>query len=343
MDPAAAQDTQPQETQQPPVDKGAESSTADETQELAALWDKSQQEPEDHVAHETPLDETPQDDAAAVDPPADEAEATSADDAKPAAADDQRTLTELPRVVRDAWPDIPEAARSAILTSQQDMGRKLAEQGRLVQGIAPIRDVLVDAAKSIPSLKDMKPGEIASQVMTLADYAGQFNDKPVETLMALAEKHGAVDGLREALSGTTQNSSQPSLDPRQIEGLVETVVERTDMRKSVNDFAAKADHWPAVEKEMPRFVMAAQQLAPESSPADILDLAYEMAVEWLVPPEKAKPTEAATLAATDVDPEKTQGALNAKSVNVKSRPNGKGRTLSEDEELAAVYSKMQEQ
>ena len=83
-------------------------------------------------------------------------------------------------------------------------------------------------------------------------------------------------------------------------------------------------------------------MQPQASATDILKAAYDAAVSRLVPEaSKAQVEDASATDAEQPDPEKTKAALKAKSVNVKSTPNGKQRVLSEDEALAATWDRLQ--
>ena len=108
----------------------------------------------------------------------------------------------------------------------------------------------------------------------------------------------------------------------------------------IQAFAQSAEHWAEVEGHLPQFVALERELQPDGSNADILKAAYEAAVSRFVPEANRASQEAAQ--AVQVDPEKTKAARKAKSVNVRSQPSNKTRTLSEDEELAAVWDRAQD-
>lgn len=331
-----------------------EVSSANEDAELAAIYAKAQEEPGEPVETEA-QDQTPE---AEVD------EAAEDDQPVEQPAEEVRPPSELPRALRDHWKDIPEQARKAFVDSQREANLKLTEQGRLMQGIAPIRDALVEAARQMPALADMKPQDVAREVFQLAQMSQQFSEKPVETMIGLIRQHKLEDAVRQALSGepATQesqyvNSLQNEIkslkqqvarfgDPEYLRNQVAQVTTETRLIEEVSKFAETADHWSEVEHNIPVAIQFVQQMRPEASPQDVLKAAYDLAVSQAglqsVPmSEKASEGDAAIMAAQVSNPEKAKAALKAKSVNVTSRPNGKQRDLSEDEMLASVWSRMQ--
>lgn len=260
--------------------------------------------------------------------------------------------SDLPKEIRDAWGNLDETTRDAIARSHRDFSRKLGEQGRMVQGIRPIFDATVRAAKELPHLADMKPEQIADQVFELAKVSAQFNADPVKALMGYIDKHGLKEQMGQALAGTPMQGGetiqrltnhiqkletklQELGNPEYIRNQVTQVTTEQATVSEINEFAKSAEHWGAVEEHLPSFIALEQSMQPAGSPRDILKAAYEAAVSRFVP-EASKAPEAA-LEAAQMDPEKTKAALKAKSVNLRSQPSGKTRTLTEEEELAAVW------
>lgn len=331
----------------------AETPEQTEDGDLSAVWDKLNEEKPAETPDE-PEVETVEEPKAETD---DEAEDdTDEGEEKPAEVE---TPTDLPKALRDAWKDLPDTARQAVLDSQREMGRKLSEQGRLVQGIAPIRDVLVNASKEIPALANMRPQDVAAEVMQLAKISGNFQSRPVETMMQLVKQHGLEEPLRQALSGQApqqeamaanelrqqvsqlQRQLKQVSDPEYLRGQVEQFTTQTQLQGSVEQFAAQAPHWQDVEPHMPSAIAFVRESAPNASPQDVLDRAYRLAVSQFVPEATQAPTQdAAPQAAPATDPSKTEAARKAKSVNVRSTPTGKARTLTEEEELSRAYDRM---
>lgn len=337
----------------------APAETMTEDQILDAAFDKMQ--PEEEADDQTPdKPETGEDEAAAEEAAEGDDEAAEGEEGEADGPEPVEAPTELPRAVRDAWKDIPETARDAIVEAQRDANRKLSEQGRLIQGISPIRDVLVDAAQKLPALANMKPAEVAQEVMQLAQLSHQFNAQPVETITGLIKKHGLERAVFQALQGqgvpqgtrenVTLKNEIASLkrqlaqvsDPEYLREQVTAFTTESQTQAEVNAFAQQAEHWGAVENHMPVAIqMAKAKLGQDASPKDVLKAAYDLAVSQFVPDgQKAKSEPAARKAAQD-NPEKTESARNAKSVNVTSRPSNKPKKLTADEAMEEAWRRMQ--
>ena len=284
--------------------------------------------------------------------PAPEAEEAPAEvEAAPEAVE---APTDVPVALRKHWSALPEDARDAVLTSQREMSRKLSDMGRQVQGISPIRDVLVEAAKSNPAIMNMRPDELARDVMELAQFSAAFKSKPLETFITLANKHGMTDALRQALGGQPQEAQQSAAlqneirtlkaqlakaaDPEFIREQVSAVTMQERVISDVQGFAAQQEHWGEVEAFMPKVIPLVRDAMPDASAKDVLARAYDLALQTYRPELKAK-APAAVQAATAPDPERTQAAIQAKSINVTGRTTGKPREMTEEEIYSAAYDR----
>lgn len=319
-----------------------------EAAEMAAIFDRNEAEGEE-AAEEAPAEatEAPQE----------------ADDAEPEAQAPDAQVdapSDLPAAVKKAWATIPEEARTAILDGQREMGRKLADQGRQIQGIAPIRDTLVEAVKKLPELGNMRPEDVAKDVMELAQINAQFKSKPVETMLDLVKKHGLEQAMAQALSGqnVSEGAQQVPALLNEINGLKRQLAQVTDpefMRsqftsltqeqqtiQSVNEFAQSQPDWSEIEPHLPPAIAFVQNLAPDASPQDVLARAYKLAQSQIKPDAlKAPAPQAADEAARVVDPERSKKAQKAKSVNVSGSQPGKPRAMTEEEMMRQIYDKNQ--
>lgn len=310
--------------------------TQDDEPDYGAVYDKLTAEP---GAPETPTE--PSEAAEVAQPPQEAVEAP----------------TDVPVALRKHWQALPEDAREAVLSSQREMSRKLSDMGRQVQGISPIRDVLVDAVKANPAIANMRPDELARDVMELAQFSAAFKSKPLETFITLAQKHGMTDALRQALGGQPQAAQQTATlqneiaalkqqlaraaDPEFIREQVSAVTMQERVMSDVQSFAATKEHWSEVEAVMPDFIKTAKNMAPDLPAKDTLEFAYDLAFQALQrtrPDLKAK-AQAAVEAAATPDPERTQAALKAKSINVTGRTTGKPREMTEEEIYSAAYDR----
>lgn len=271
-------------------------------------------------------------------------------DAAPEAVD---APTDVPVALRKHWTALPEEAREAVLASQREMSRKLSDMGRQVQGISPIRDVLVSAVKELPALGNMKPEQVAQEVVQLAKISADFRSRPLETFLTLAKQHNMTDALRQALGGQPQAAQETATlqneiralkdqlsraaDPEFIREQVSAVTTQERVLSEVQAFASSVTNWGDVEPLMPEAIKLVRAIRPDASEKDTLRAAYETILNNR--PDLKAPAKAAVEAAPQPDPERTQAAIQAKSVNVPARTSGKPRELTEEEAYSAVYDR----
>lgn len=316
--------TPPAEPAQAPV-----LDTQDDDSELDAAWERAQAEPEEGDAAQP------------------EQEADAADEPAP---------TDVPVELKNAWGTLPKPTREALAKAHRDMASKLAEQGRLVQGIAPIRDSLVQAVREFPQLANMRPDQVAAEVFELARMSHNFAAKPVETMLGLIQKHNLGPQVAKALGAQLPEGAGESAvlrqqitqleqqlqriaDPEGIKSTVEAVIQQRSTLDEVTQFASTAEHWGEVEDYMPQVIPLVQaKLGASASSRDVLAQAYDLALSIYLPDAKAKAT-AAVASQPAADPKKAEAVLKAKSVNVTSRATGQPRVLTEDELLDAAYDR----
>lgn len=315
--------------------------------ELSALYDRmtTEEEPEQDEPAEQPEIEEAAEEAASEEP--DEAEEAKPVDVPPG----------LPADLRKHWATLSDEARSAIVADRDGLHRKLSDMGRQVQGIAPIRDVLIEATQKMPALANMRPQDAAREIFQLAEISQKFSEKPVETMLGLIQKHGLQQAMAQALSGQkpgqeTQyvNALQNKItqlerqvqrfsDPDYLSQQVTQITSQQSTLNEVEQFAQTADHWADVEEHIPLYIPAVRaKLGQGAAPGAVLKAAYERAIQDFVPDAKA-PTPPADEAQADPDPDRTAKALKAKSVNLSGKSTGKQRVLTEEEHLAMIYDK----
>jgi hypothetical protein len=262
--------------------------------------------------------------------------------------------TDVPTALRKHWQALPEDARDAVLTSQREMSRKLSDMGRQVQGLSPIKDVLVNASKDLPALMNMRPDQVAQEVVVLAKAVADFRTKPLETFLALAQEHKMVDALRQALGGqgqAAQDAESVQMHVRHLERQLSKVTDPEFIREQVSaitmqeralsevtEYAAAKEHWAEVEEDLPAFIAAVQRVNPDASHKDVLDRAYDLALQTKRPDLKA-PAKTAVEAVPQPDPERAKAAIEAKSVNVTGRTASKPKELTEEEAYEAAWAR----
>lgn len=269
------------------------------------------------------------------------------------AVEEVKAPSDIPQTLRAIWKDIPETAREAIQKDRNDLNRRLSDAGRQIQGISPIRDVLVQAVKQYPAMANLQPQEVAQQVFHLAGISQKFETDPVGTMMGLIQQHNMGQAVFQALSGQnpTQDAQgavalqnrinqleqqlQRATSPDYLREQVTSITTQERTMGDIQQFAANAEHWAEMEEHLPQVIPLAQQkLGEGAASAAVLEAAYNMALEIFKPDAKAQ--EAAPKAVSN-DADAAARALKAKSVNVSSSSSGKPRKMTEDEELRRVY------
>ena len=329
-----------------------------ELDEMGALFDKLTAdgitEEETPIAKEEPTDGLQQEE---------KAEGLTEENAEPAPEPEKpaepapEAPTDLPPALRAKWANMPEEARDAVLSSHRDLARRLADQGRVVQASKPVFDVLVQAAKEIPTLADMTPQQIAADVFKMAQIQGQLAANPVQTLLGIAKQYGALEGIKQAVAGQAPNQTaqenvalmqevrrlnsllQNVSNPEVIDQRINQTLTTRDTERMVSEYAAQKEHWASVEPVIPQFIpMAQQMLGGGASAQDVLDRAYDMAIHAM--PDLRKMVSAPAQAQAKPDPARTQAQLNAKSVNVKPAAPSQGKPLTERQAMEQAYDRL---
>lgn len=329
---------------------------ATDTDAMGAIWDRLN-------AEEAP---EPADDKAAPEPVADgetdEGEAAAdghdaADDQAAEGGDDaadaepvEAAPADLPKALRDHWKDIPKEAREAFTERHRDLSNRYREARRVEQAAKPTYDVLVEAVQKLPTLKAMKPEDVARDVFKMAQVQDALVRDPVQTILKIAQDYGAFEALQETFrSGQIQRAQgrrpQDAPNPADIERLVErraaAIVEQQlaqrEGRSIIEEFTSRP-HWKAVEPAIPAMIdVARMQLGENASHKALLGQAYEMAVRSmnLAAEEPASATKPEPVS----DPEKVQQQARARSVNVRSTKTGNPKPLTERQAMELVWER----
>lgn len=331
-----------------------------EDQSMAELYDRltaegiEEEKPEEAPAQPESAPETAEEAPAEAD--AAEAGEAATDDAESEEGEPEpvEAPSDLPTTLRKQWANIPEEARDAVLSSHRELSRRMAEQGRALR---PIHDVLIQAAQEIPTIRDMTPEQVARDVFSMARIQGELAQDPVKTLLGIAQRYGATEGIKQALGGQSPDNAaqqnmqlvqevkqlramlQQQADPQALEQRVMQTMTVRETERMVQDYASGKEHWGDVENVIPQMIPVAQQMLGEGASAkDVLDRAYDMAIH-AIPDLRAKVTVAAAPAPAQPDPARAAAQRKAKSVNVKSTSSGKPKPMNEDERLAAIWDK----
>lgn len=294
-------------------------------------------------------------------------EPESADDApdddqeEPEAAENESEEVELPHdlpvKLKDGWGKIPEEMRDTITSAHREMAQKVSQASREVNAYKPIRGALEAAIKANPAIADMKPEEVAQQLPGLVQAGQQLKQNPVQAILTLAQQHGVAQHLAQALGGNVDGARfqqeistlrqenerlRQELNPDRLRENFDSWHAETQTMSAVQKFANEAEHWGELEDKLPPFIEAAKAILPDSTaPEAVLEEAYNMALQRLLP-DKAKAPKAASEAAPEPDPAKVESAKRATSVNVQGKSAGKPRPKTEDELLDEAWRKMQQ-
>lgn len=336
-----------------------------EDEALGEIWDKAQGQLEDEPSEAEPGEVQEGADPAegrdekgrfkAKEPTKDEDDDKVEDKPEPS-KEEMAMLGNLPFAIQQNWENIPEEAKTALLEHHKRLSSTASEAGRLAKGLAPIRDVLSEATQHLPELANMRPEEVAQDVMELAKTRAQLMRDPVGTLIATARQMGAEGALRNAFTGQQGQNQQGDYIARLerrvaelegtakkapnddiIRGTVDQAFEQRAFEQEVAGWASELEHFSAVERQLPMFIQMVSEDQPELSPRDKLVEAYNMAIRARGP--RATEPQAAEQPPANAAPQRSEAALKAKSVNVKSRGT-RPSELSEEDALGAAYERI---
>lgn len=278
--------------------------------------------------------------------------------------DRPRNFTALPREIRDSWDEIPEQVRSRLASFHQEVANEKANLTRLEKGLGPLRDALKVATEHAPELANLSPQQAAREIAELAVTKMQLQKDPVGTLLNVAQITGAMNGLRKALGGQQQGQQAQNQDfgraqsqrevqlmqridqleqhvrqfgnPDTIKGTVEQTLQMRDLEGQVASWAEGKPYYTALEPHLPQFIDdALASLGNGASATDILDAAYDMALERFNLPSAAQRT---PQTAPFGQGQRTETARKANSANVRSRGT-KPTELSERDAMGQAYDR----
>lgn len=266
-------------------------------------------------------------------------------------------------VVKGAWEKTPAEIRAFVAAREQDLQGRLSEHGRQMSTFKPIQEVLEKNARYFdPNTgKKVADGKVvthAQAVEYLFNVQNAMEAAPVQTIMDIIDRYGIRDKIAATFGQTVQ---QGETELRQeIAGLKQMLAsvhnpatiddrinqklqERVDQQSAADEVSRLASDKP-LYSEIPEVDMveaihkARRKLGDAASKEAVFTMAYDMAVN--ADPDLRAKAAAAKPAATN-GAAKVEGARRAAAVNIPSTASGKGRVLTEDEELAAVYERNQ--
>ena len=263
----------------------------------------------------------------------------------------------LPQALKAEWENMSEVARNEVAKFSTESDRKFGELGNKYRDVKPIADRLSHAVENSPEFAGMTPDQLAQGAVELAAVQTRLTKAPVETIIEIMQHYGVMQEVSQLLTGQQltpeiqngvtqergmaelrQQIASSQITPEQISQQVSDTLEQRETDTTVNGFIESKPLYSDVEAVMPEFVSMARNQQPDAPIIDVLEAAYDMAINAIPSVrEKIRASEAATATATDNNLKRTESAKRAASINVKSASSGKGRTLTEDEVLGSTY------
>ncbi|WP_027036504.1 hypothetical protein [Mesorhizobium ciceri] len=266
-------------------------------------------------------------------------------------------------VVKGAWEKTPAEIRAFVAAREQELQGRLSDHGRQLSTVKPIQEVIDRHSHYFDPQKGRKlaDGSVvtpAKAIDFLFNAQANLDRAPVESIMAIIDSYGVRDKIAAAFGQTVQQGeSELRQEIAGLKTLLATVGNPASIDDRINQkLQERADQTSAeteltrlsadkpLYSEIPEVDMveaihkARRKLGDAASKEAVFGLAYDMAVN-ADPDLRAKA--AAGKPAASNGAAKVEGARRAAAVNIPSTASGKGRALTEEEELAAVYDRNQ--
>ncbi|MER8628520.1 hypothetical protein NKH55_01920 [Mesorhizobium opportunistum] len=266
-------------------------------------------------------------------------------------------------VIKGAWEKTPAEIRAFVAAREQELQGRLSDHGRQLSTVKPIQEVIDRHSHYFDPQKGRKlaDGTVvtpAKAIDFLFNAQANLDRAPVESIMAIIDSYGVRDKIAAAFGQTVQQGeSELRQEIAGLKTLLATVgnpasiddrinqklQERVDQQSAADELTRLSADKP-LYSEIPEVDMveaihkARRKLGDAASKEAVFGLAYDMAVN-ADPDLRAKA--AAGKPAASNGAAKVEGARRAAAVNIPSTASGKGRALTEEEELAAVYDRNQ--
>ncbi|MER9912245.1 hypothetical protein NKJ71_16600 [Mesorhizobium sp. M0050] len=266
-------------------------------------------------------------------------------------------------VVKGAWEKTPAEIRAFVAAREQELQSRLSDHGRQLSSYKPLQEIFEKNGKYFDpntgkKLADGKVVTPAQAVEYLFNVQNDMDANPVQTILNIVDRYGVRDKIAAAFGQTVQQGeSELRQEIAGLKQMLASVHNPATIDDRINQkLQERSDHQSAAEEltrlsadkplysEIPEVDMveaihkARRKLGDAASKEAVFGLAYDMAVN--ADPDLRAKAAAAKPAATN-GAAKVEGARRAAAVNIPSTASGKGRALTEDEELAAVYERNQ--
>ncbi|RWK79637.1 MAG: hypothetical protein EOR51_12060 [Mesorhizobium sp.] len=265
--------------------------------------------------------------------------------------------------VKGAWEKTPAEVRAFVAQREQELQGRLSDHGRQLSTVKPIQEVIDRHAHYFDPQKGRKlaDGSVvtpAKAIDFLFNAQANLDRAPVESIMSIIDSYGVRDKIAAAFGHTVQQGETELRqeiaglktllasvgNPANIDDRISQKLQERIEQQSAADELTRLSADKPLYSEIPEVDMveaihkARRKLGDAASKEAVFGLAYDMAVN--ADPDLRAKAAAGKPAATN-GAAKVEGARRAAAVNIPSTASGKGRALTEDEELAAVYERNQ--
>lgn len=266
-------------------------------------------------------------------------------------------------IVKGAWEKTPAEVRAFVAAREQELQGRLSDHGRQLSTFKPLQEVLEKNGKYFDPATGAKiDGKVvtpAQAVEYLFNVQRDMDANPVQTIMAIVDRYGIRDKiaatfgqtvqqgeseLRQEIAGLKQMLASVG-NPANLDDRINQKFQERDQQSTAAEELTRLSADKPLYSEIPETDMvesihkARRKLGEAASKEAVFNLAYDMAVH--ADPDLRAKAAAAPKAAAPKDAGKVEAAKRAVGVNIPSTQSGKGRTLTEDEELAAVFDRNQ--
>lgn len=261
----------------------------------------------------------------------------------------------------ELWQKIPADLREPLRAMQEELHQRQSHMGRELAAYKPIGEVIQKYGEYFGGARgSYKPPEAIDYLFNLQR---QMDDKPIETLLQIADTYELRPHLAQMFGGQSSQGGDPILlaridqletllrqnsgqkfDPSMIDQRLEAKLTEKQTLSEVEKAISRVEDEMPLLKQVPDEDLvyftdkARTKLGQTASYEAVYKLAGEMAIN-ADPDLRAKA--AAVKPAAGQDPSKVAAAKRANEANLRSTSPEKGRTLSDDDMLAQVWEKNQ--
>lgn len=331
--------------------------------DLGAIWDKNERDngavrEDGRFASPKTIEHDPAETQATSPLEGGEGEATAeAETSTPAPV--EVPLPSSWRGKEELWGKIPADLKEPLRAHQEELHKTLSQQGQALSAYKPIGDVIQKYGDYFDGrTASYKPAEAVEYLFSLQRG---MDAAPMETLMQIIDTYELRPKLAEMFGGQGgEHQSDNSVllaeinqlktiirsmgDPSKIDERISTRLSEERQTKEVEDEISRVSkdmplYSDIPESDLVHFINRSwAKLGDTASREAVLKSAYDMAIN-ADPDLRAKA--AALKSAATHDPERVAAAKRANESNIRSTSTGKGRELTEDEQLAQVWEKNQ--